>query len=45
MEISSVRRFSFSLRSLAIGPLDSTEQEGKTFYAEQATRGPRICEF
>ena len=23
----------------------STEQEGKTFYAEQATRGPRVCEF
>ena len=21
------------------------EQEGKTFYAEQATRGPRVCEF
>ena len=23
----------------------STEQEEKTFYAEQATRGPRVCEF
>ena len=23
----------------------STEQEGETLYAEQATRGPRICEF
>ena len=20
-------------------------QEGETFYAEQATRGPRVCEF
>ena len=20
-------------------------QEGKTFYAEQATRGPQVCEF
>ena len=23
----------------------STEQEGKAFYAEQAARGPRVCEF
>ena len=35
----------FSLEIHAIGPLNSTEQEGKTFYAEQVTRGPRVCEF
>ena len=23
----------------------SSTQEGKTFYTEQATRGPRVCEF
>ena len=40
-----VRRSSFSLRSRAIGPLDFDGQEGKAFYAEQATRGPRVCEF
>ena len=45
MEFSRERRSSFSLEIREIGPLVSTEQEGKTFYAEQTTRGPRVCEF
>ena len=35
----------FSLEIHTIGPLDFDGARRKTFYAEQATRGPRICEF
>ena len=42
---SSVRRSSFSQHPGQSDRWISTEQEGKTLYAEQATRGPRICEF
>ena len=42
MEFSRERRSSFSLEIRAIGPLDF---DRATFYGEQATRGPRVCDF
>ena len=35
----------FSLEIHTIGPLDFDGARRETFYAEQATRGPRICKF
>ena len=43
--LNFLERENFSLEIHAIGPWISTEQERKTFYAEQATHGPRFCEF
>ena len=45
MEFSRERRSSFSLEIREIGPLDFDGARRETFYAEQATRGPRVCEF
>ena len=39
------RRSSFSLKIWVSDRRRSSGREGKTFYAEQATRGLRICEF